>query len=102
MPFDSETPEDARLNKLIESNPLPTWTPTPLPSVDTLHRQTVRDTKAAAPEAPPTIRTPLPPMGAAPIAKRRPSGDQLIRKPSSPGSTFPYGLGRIPSGKRVS
>ncbi|HET7706572.1 MAG TPA: serine/threonine-protein kinase, partial [Thermoanaerobaculia bacterium] len=43
-----------------------TWTPTPLPSVDTLHRQTVRDTKAAAPEVPPTIRTPLPPMGAAP------------------------------------
>lgn len=40
-----------------------TWTPTPLPSIDTLHRQTVRDTKA---EAPPTIRTPLPPMGAAP------------------------------------
>jgi serine/threonine-protein kinase len=39
-----------------------TWTPTPLPSVDTLHRPTVR---TAAGEAPPTIRTPLPPLGSA-------------------------------------
>ncbi|MGZ8867899.1 MAG: serine/threonine protein kinase, partial [Thermoanaerobaculia bacterium] len=40
-----------------------TWTPTPLPSIDTLHRQTVR---TAGGEAPPTIQTPLPPLGAAP------------------------------------
>ena len=33
-----------------------TWMPTPLPGVDTLHRETVR----TAAEAPPTIRTPLP------------------------------------------
>ncbi|HUP45976.1 MAG TPA: hypothetical protein VM779_10745, partial [Thermoanaerobaculia bacterium] len=40
-----------------------TWIPTPLPEIDTLHRDTVRTQND---EAPPTIRTPLPPLGAAP------------------------------------
>jgi serine/threonine-protein kinase len=36
-----------------------TWTPTPLPELDTLHRSTVR---TAGDSAAPTVRTPLPPL----------------------------------------
>ena len=52
-------PGAMRTMHLQSVDPDATWMPTPLPELDTLHRDTVR---TANNEAPPTIRTPLPPL----------------------------------------